>query len=152
MKKLGFAAIMGAGCIAGVTAILMILCYRRITKRLYITLLVIYGLLLILMLFGRSTIERIFILNPLTSLREITDKEMLLQSVLNLCCFIPLGWTFRKLEKKKMVIAGIVMAFSLELLQAVTMRGMFDTFDALLYIAGIGIGYSVLRRIDIKIV
>lgn len=139
-------------CIAGITAVFLILCYRRITKRLYFALLVIYGLLLILMLFGRSTIERIFILNPLLSLRQITDEEMLLQSLVNLCCFIPLGWFFRKAEKKKITIAGIVLAFSLEFLQAVTMRGMFDTFDALLYIAGMAIGYTVLGKTDIRII
>ena len=139
-------------CIFGVTAVLFILCYRRITKRLYLSLLVIYGLLLILMLFGRSATERLFILNPLTSLREITDEEMLMQSILNLCCFIPLGWFFRKVERKKMIVLSIVLAFSLELLQTVTGRGMFDTFDALLYIAGMGIGHIVLKKVDIRIV
>lgn len=139
-------------CIVGITTIMYVLINRKISKILLIVIIITYFLLLALMLFGRFTVERIFIINPLLSLKELNNDEMLLQSALNLGCFLPLGWIFRKLERKRMIIVSVLLAFSLELIQVITMRGMFDIFDALLYILGMYIGYRYLGKIDIRTV
>lgn len=73
---------------------------------------------------------------------------MLFQSVLNFGLFGSLGWYFSKrMPVKKALLWGAGISLALELLQWLLRRGYFDSLDALLYWAGIAVGYGQAKLI-----
>ena len=72
---------------------------------------------------------------------------MLVESVLNFVMFIPLGILMQKWKTAKVLLISVLLSFSIELYQGISRRGYFDTFDILLYIAGIMVGYLLMQRI-----
>lgn len=73
---------------------------------------------------------------------------MLFQSVLNFGLFWPLGWYFSKrMPVNKALLWGAGISLALELLQWLLRRGYFDSLDALLYWAGIAVGYGQAKLI-----
>ena len=126
-----------AGCIAALNLIIN----KRVNKYLFFTMCVTYFAILFVALFLRSSIERVFIFNPLTGLIDtFSNWEMAIQSIMNLAGFIPMGYFVRKLKYSNLFI------FSIELIQVATMRGFFDVFDILLYFIGIHIGYFIFKK------
>ena len=96
----------------------------------------------------RRTTESVFVWNPLVSIADLKGPEMLFQSVLNFGLFWPLGWYFSKrMPVKKALLWGAGISLALELLQWLLHRGYFDTMDALLYWAGIAVGYGQAKLI-----
>lgn len=60
--------------------------------------------------------------------------------------FIPIGYFMRKLKYHNLLIVSFVISLGIELIQVLTMRGIFDTFDILLYFIGINIGYLLFNK------
>ena len=110
-----------------------------------------YLIAMAMILFARSTIGHIAILNPLVGLADCRDLEMLVQSALNLIVFIPLGYIFRNKSFWTTLCSSAVIAVAIEMLQYLTMRGMLDTFDMILYVLGMMLGAWVFRHIPLKI-
>lgn len=133
--------------IAGCIAVLSLIINKKINKLLFIVLCVAYFAVLFVALFIRFSGERVFIFNPLTSLIDtFSSREMALQSIINIAMFIPMGYFVRKLKYSKLFVFSILIPLAVELVQAATMRGFFDTFDILLYFIGINIGYIIFKK------
>jgi glycopeptide antibiotics resistance protein len=132
-----------AGCIATLSLIIN----RKVNKHLFFIICVAYFAILFAVLFLRSSIERVFIFNPLTGFIDtFSNWEMALQSIMNLAVFIPMGYFVRKLKYSNLFIFSIVIPLVIELIQVATMRGFFDVFDILLYFIGINIGYFIFKK------
>ena len=96
----------------------------------------------------RRTAESVFVWNPLVSIADLKGPEMVFQSVLNFGLFWPLGWYFfKRMPVKKALLWGDGISLALELLQWLLRRGYFDSLDALLYWAGIAVGYGQAKLI-----
>lgn len=135
--------ILVAGCIAALNLIIN----KRVNKYLFFIMSVTYFAILFVALFLRSSIERVFIFNPLTGLIDtFSNREMAIQSIMNLAVFIPMGYFVRKLKYINLFIFSIVISLAIELIQVATMRGFFDVFDILLYFIGIHIGYFIFKK------
>lgn len=130
------------------TIIFQILIAKKISQPLWGCLIFTYFIILIASLFFRRSYESFFILNPLVGfLDTISNWEMLLQSVLNIFIFIPMGYFFK--DKNIWVTISISAAISLmvEIIQYVFKLGFFDTFDCLLYITGVCLGRYTFKKI-----
>lgn len=128
-------------------ATLSLIINRKINKQLFFIICVTYFAVLFAALFLRSSIERVFIFNPLTGLIDtFSNWEMALQSIINLALFIPMGYFVRKLKYSKLFIFSIMIPLAIELIQVATKRGFFDVFDILLYFIGINIGYFIFKK------
>lgn len=106
---------------------------------------VCYFLVLCYALFYRRPFERVFIWNPLESIKQLTESEMMFESILNVVIFIPTGVLLRKWKLKNVLIFSSIFSFAIELYQGISMRGYFDTFDIILYLIGILAGYIMMR-------
>lgn len=132
-----------AGCIAALNLIIN----KRVNKHLFFIICVTYFAILFVALFLRSSIERVFIFNPLTGLIDtFSNWEMAIQSIMNLAVFVPMGYFVRKLKYSNLFIFSIVIPLAIELVQVATMCGFFDVFDILLYFIGINIGYFIFKK------
>ncbi len=132
-----------AGCIAALGLIIN----RKVNKQLFFILCAAYFAVLFAVLFLRFSMERVFIFNPLISLIDtFSNREMALQSIMNLAVFIPMGYFVRKLTYSKLFIFSIAIPLAIELIQVATRRGFFDVFDILLYFIGINIGYFIFKK------
>ena len=145
--------ILVAGCIVALNLIIN----KRVNKYLFFIMCVTYFAILFVAilfvaLFLRSSIERVFIFNPLTGLIDtFSNWEMAIQSIMNLAVFIPMGYFVRKLKYSNLFIFSIVISLAIELIQVATMRGFFDVFDILLYFIGIHIGYFIFKKWQIVV-
>ena len=116
----------------------------KITKTNYIYLYaIIYVILLYLVLFNRDGtyitkwIKLIF-----------TNKVVFINLIGNILIFIPLG-IFLKYFKIRFISAFviiIILVISIETLQYLTKRGIFDIMDIFLNIIGASIGYMLIRN------
>lgn len=132
-----------AGCIAALSLIIN----RKINKYLFFIICAAYFAVLFAVLFLRFSIERVFIFNPLIGLTDtFSNREMAIQSFMNLAIFIPMGYFVRKLKYSKLFIFSIVIPLVIELVQVAAKRGFFDVFDILLYFIGINIGYFIFKK------
>ncbi|MGC2872478.1 VanZ family protein [Ihubacter sp. mB4P-1] len=138
-------------CITCFAILAVILLQHKISKYLYYTLITLYILLLVIAIFGRSAMQTVFVWNPMDSIFDLRDPEMKLQSLLNFLCFIPMGYFFRRLKLSFVFCGATVLAFFLEIVQALTARGIFDTFDIILYVAGICVGYGISRLLKLEL-
>ena len=117
---------------------------RQIYRRLFILISICYFSFLFFALFCRTAISREFILNPLDSIKALNNWRMFFQTFLNLAMFVPLGCCMWKINSiKKVMIIAVCISFSIELIQGITQRGFFDTFDIIIYCFGIMIGYEI---------
>ena len=68
----------------------------KISRLLFGCLMLAYLIILLASLFGRHAYESFLVLDPLTGFSDaLSDREMLLQSVLNILIFIPAGYFFK---------------------------------------------------------
>lgn len=122
----------------------------KISRLLFGCLMLAYLIILLASLFGRHAYESFLVLNPLTGFSDaLSDREMLLQSVLNILIFIPAGYFFKGSSIPVTISVGAVVSLILEATQYIFKLGFFDTFDCLLYIAGICIGRYIFRKIPL---
>lgn len=132
-------------CIVCFSTLGSIVLYQRIPRYLYYTVITLYGVLLFITLFVRAELHAQFIWNLLDSFVELHEPEMKLQSLLNFLCFVPMGYLFRKTKPFLIVSCAVMLSAALELVQFLTTRGFFDTFDMILYTAGFSIGYCITK-------
>ena len=87
----------------------------------------IYFALMAVLLFGRQYIGE----NMNLSISGLLDfnRMNMLQIALNFILFLPLGYLLRKLPDSKAIIISILLVCLIELIQAVSHRGIFDLVD-----------------------
>ena len=123
----------------------------KISRLLFGCLMLAYLIILLASLFGRHAYENFLVFNPLTGFSDaLSDHEMLLQSVLNILLFIPAGYFFKGRSIPVTLSVGTGVSLILEAAQYIFKLGFFDTFDCLLYIAGICIGRYIFRKIPLE--
>lgn len=123
----------------------------KISRLLFICLMLTYFIILLASLFGRHAYESFLVFDPLTGFSDaLSAREMLLQSVLNILIFIPAGYFFKGRSIPVTLSTGAGISLILEAVQYIFKLGFFDTFDCLLYIAGICIGRYVFRKIPLR--
>lgn len=137
--------------IVGCAAIIYLLLEKRVSRWMLVLLSVTYFIALFIILFCRHRVGRIAILNPLVGLSQLGDWEMLMQSLLNLLMFLPMGFFFRNRKPWQVLLGALGISLFIEGMQYLTMRGMFDTLDILLYILGISLGALLFRLLRLKI-
>ena len=110
---------------------------------------VIYFLVMILLLFFRVYHDNNINLNLL----ELFNFETinLSQTILNLILFIPIGYWLKRLKINSALLMSFLLVTSIELLQFVSHRGIFDVVDILINTIGIMIGYIIFKTVHIKL-
>ena len=103
-----------------------------------------YFILMSLCFFDRINIgERIISLDPFAFIDSAYNDSVVLL-FLNIAVFIPfytvVKWLKQNLNDRMIFILFILCALSVEVLQYVTMRGMLDLADMILYTLGYGVG------------
>ena len=125
---------------------------KKISKLIFYCWMLPYFIILVCVLFCRHSYESFFIINPFIGLMEMaSDWEMLLQSVLNILMFIPIGYFLREKRTRTALIISVILALIIEMIQYVFKLGFFDTFDCLLYIVGICLGKYMALRITERV-
>ena len=107
-----------------------------------------YFLVALYILFGRRPLEQVFIWNPIESIVHLNEPEMIVESIFNILLFMPVGILLRKWRFNKMLMFSVGLAFVIELIQGLSRRGYFDTWDIILYILGITISYIAARKCE----
>jgi len=110
---------------------------------------VIYFLVMILLLFFRVYHDNNINLNLLELFNFETTN--LSQTILNLILFIPIGYWLKHLKISSVLLISLLLITSIELLQFVSHRGIFDVVDILINTIGIMIGYIIFRKVNIKL-
>jgi len=110
---------------------------------------VIYFLVMILLLFFRVYHDNNINLNILELFNFETTN--LSQTVLNLILFIPIGYWLKHLKISSVLLLSLLLITSIELLQFISHRGIFDVIDILINTIGIMIGYIIFRKVNIKL-
>ncbi len=139
------------GCTVGAMTLLYLILFNGIEAHVFLILEITYFFLLVMILFGRDSLEHVFIFNPLRSMRDLTQPEMIFQSAANVLLFIPMGYFMRNREFGSMLKRGLLLSLSIELIQGIFAIGFFDTFDVILYMAGITAGYALFRRFPFEV-
>ena len=140
------------GSIIGCIILLNLIFYKKISKPMFVTIVIAYICVLFSVLFLRRFTEQVYIFNPLVSLKDLFySRLMLFQSFMNFIIFIPIGYFLRKFTYKKVIIFSIIFSLLIELCQVITMRGFFDTLDAIIYVLGISTGYFIFKKIKLDI-
>ena len=145
--------------IVGCAAIIYLLLEKRVSRWMLVLLSVTYFIALFIILFCRRLhrwriyhrVGRIAILDPLVGLSQLGNWEMLMQSLLNLLMFLPMGFFFRNRKPWQVLLGALGISLFIEGMQYLTMRGMFDTLDILLYMLGINLGALLFRLLRLKI-
>ena len=92
----------------------------------------------------------LFSFDLIRSVNDIfSDREMIVQTVLDLCVLVPLGYYYKKIRFTKALGFFAGTAFLIEFLQYVFARGMFDLFDIICYMIGMTAGYFIFQKINI---
>ena len=110
---------------------------------------VIYFLVMILLLFFRVYHDNNINLNLLELFNFETTN--LSQTILNLILFIPIGYWLKHLKISSVLLISLLLITSIELLQFVSHRGIFDVVDILINTIGIMIGYVIFKTVHIKL-
>lgn len=109
---------------------------------------VIYFLVMILLLFFRVYHDNNINLNLL----ELFNFEIanLSQTILNLILFIPIGYWLIHFKTTSALLISLFLITSIEILQFISHRGIFDVVDILIDTFGIMIGYIIFKKVNIK--
>ena len=73
------------------------------------------------------------------------------ENLFNLLMFLPMGFFFRNRKPWQVLLGALGISLFIEGMQYLTMRGMFDTLDILLYMLGISLGALLFRLLRLKI-
>lgn len=119
----------------------------RVTKIAQIILWIAYFGTMFLLLFARKTEYGGINLNPFRIIQELHGMRNKIYFVGNILFFMPFGFLFRKLNFFIMLFVGCCMEFTIEMMQHITKRGMFDICDIMINMAGIVSGYIIVNII-----
>lgn len=106
-----------------------------ILKVIYVT------VLLILFFGGDTTYERTYNFNPLL-IFDTSYSMSIYILVFNFLCLAPIVFLFKKIN----VMHIVLIAFGIEIIQFITMKGAFDICDVILYILGFVITKFIYLR------
>ena len=104
---------------------------------------------MILLLFFRVYHDNNINLNLLELFNFETTN--LSQTILNLILFIPIGYWLKHLKISSVLLISLLLITSIELLQFVSHRGIFDVVDILINTIGIMIGYIIFKTGHIEL-
>lgn len=117
--------------------------YKKDCPRIIVILsLILYGIVMLILLFGRSNAERTINLNIL----ELFSKDAIIHNLLNFIFFIPIGYVLRKKSWVYALICTIVFVAGIEIIQLITARGVFDVVDIIIDFGAIILGYVMFKR------
>lgn len=119
----------------------------RVTKIAQIILWIAYFGTMFLLLFARKTEYGGVNLNPFMIIQELHGMRNKIYFVGNILFFMPFGFLFRKLNFFIMIFVGGCMEFTIEMMQHITKRGMFDICDIMINMVGIVSGYIIINII-----
>lgn len=109
---------------------------------------VLYTFVMLILLFGRVYLETMINLNIL----ELFNFNMMniFQILLNFILFIPIGYWFKNFKLNKTMIITIFFVTSIETIQLITHRGIFDIVDILVDSLAILFGYFIFKNRSIR--
>ncbi|WP_314837564.1 VanZ family protein [Solobacterium moorei] len=122
---------------------------HRIPAFVFRLLWIIYFLVMFLLLFFRVYQDNNINLNLLKPFNFETTN--LSQVTLNLILFIPIGYWLNWFKISSALLISLLLITSIELLQFVSHRGIFDVVDILINTIGIMIGYIIFKTFNIKL-
>ena len=121
---------------------------KQVSRPLIYCFLAIYFVVLAALLFCRYSYESFVVINPIVGLLDaISSREMLLQSILNILIFVPIGYFFKERNIGVTIISSLIISLIIETIQYIFRLGFFDTFDCLLYIGGICLGRAIVKMV-----
>jgi glycopeptide antibiotics resistance protein len=104
---------------------------------------------MLILLFGRSYFGISVNLNPL-KLFEM-DSYTFFQNLFNFILFMPIGMLFKTSDSNKHVLLlSLISVLSIETIQLVSRRGIFDIVDILFDMIGIYVGFLLSQHISSK--
>lgn len=117
---------------------------RRVTVIYFYLFYSVYLFLLFTVLFTKATTYHSYSLNPFDFL--VWNKRILVEAVLNLIYFIPLGALYAvKAKPWEMIATAFITILGIETLQYVFFLGTFAVSDIILNMVGVIIGYLLYR-------
>lgn len=115
-------------------------------KKISVLLALIYGLVMVILLFGREAYGASVSFN----IAELYDKDAMIHNVLNLVMFVSAGILFGKLVTcKRPYLFMFLTVVLVEGIQLIRGRGMFDVVDIILDTSGMNLGYILSLRMKI---
>lgn len=141
-------------CLAGVI-LLMFYGVKKGWRKVVMTLLLEYSFLLYCstVIFRKAKVERGFELRPLWSYEAIQNgvNTMIPETVMNVVVFIPvglmMGLVFKGAYWCKVLLAGVGVSFSIELMQFLFKKGCCETDDVIHNTLGCAIGYGIFNLV-----
>lgn len=112
----------------------------------------IYFILLYMVLFDRDTIDERLFSDGGYILKWIklvfTNQIVFLNIFGNIALFVPMGILFKQLSLKPIILFMISLGLiiTIELLQYITQKGIFDVLDIVLNLLGVAIGYLIVKK------
>ncbi|MCM1513550.1 MAG: VanZ family protein [Anaeroplasma bactoclasticum] len=112
----------------------------------------IYFVLLYMVLFDRETIDERLFSDGGYILKWIklvfTNRIVFLNLFGNIALFVPLGILLKQFSLKPFLlgILSLGLIITIELLQYITQKGIFDVLDIVLNVLGITIGYMIVKK------
>ena len=79
------------------------------------------------------------------------ETTNLSQVTLNLILFIPIGYWLNWFKISSAILISLLLITSIEILQLLIHRGIFDVVDILINTIGIMIGYIIFKTFNIKL-
>ena len=109
-------------------------------------------------IFRDARVERDYNLIPFDSYFHYPENSYFIEAatvnILNIIMFIPLGallgLSLKGMTWKKVLLVGFAVSFSIELLQFIFKRGLFETDDLIHNVVGCLIGYAISKVISYK--
>lgn len=150
-------------CLAAVMVWLLVRYYVRLTKyRKYLLAVTCIGILSITLFLRQPNYNLETHIMPLWTIIYWTKRlylaygishafDIIIGVMLNVLLFIPFGLLLpsaRLTNGKKIVVIGFVFSLVIEIIQAITRLGMFETDDLVANSVGTWIGYSIWKGIS----
>ena len=123
---------------------------NKISKNQIKLLWILYACVMLILLFGRMDLGSMINLNIMELFNF--DFMNISQIVLNFILFMPIGYWIKNFKMKKAFILTIIFVFSIEILQLVTHRGIFDIVDIIIDSLSIMCGYFICKKYNFKII
>ncbi|MGL5635121.1 MAG: VanZ family protein [Sarcina sp.] len=128
--------------------VLLLMAFKlKITKPVKYILWIAYLGTIFLLLFARKAQYSGINLNLHRVARELQGRRSQIYFVGNILFFIPFGYLFRKLNFFIMFFVALCMEFTIEMMQHITRRGVFDIGDIITNMTGILLGYIIVNLI-----
>lgn len=112
----------------------------------------IYFILLYMVLFDRDTIDERLFSDGGYILKWIklvfTNQTVFLNIFGNIALFVPMGILLKQFTLKPIIlfIISLGLIITIELLQYITQKGIFDVLDIALNVLGIATGYMIVKK------